>query len=102
MAYIEATAKGTDPRELKNLVLHGSRDEDGQGGVIVEKTFESEHHAPVEKEFSLEEGHELLDYIAHCLGMDHKGRIAAFEVGADDEEEQTGDESEQPESEAAY
>ena len=101
MTYIEATAKGTDPRELKNLVLHGSVDGEYKG-VIVEKTFASQHHSPVEKEFSLDEGHELLDYIAHCLGMDHAGRIAAFEIGADDEEEQTGDESEQPESEAAY
>jgi hypothetical protein len=100
MAYDEATAKGTDPRELKTLTLHGSMDEQGEpNGVIIEKTFASEHHAPVEKQFAFDEGHALLDYIGHCLGMDHKGQIAAFEVGADDEEEQTGDESEQPESE---
>jgi len=100
MAYIEATAKGADPRELKTLTLHGSMDEEGKpNGVIVEKTFESEHHSPVEKEFSLEEGHALLDYIGHCLGMDHTGRIAAFEIGADDDEEESDSE---PEGEENY
>lgn len=96
MSYLEATGRGTDPRELKNLIIHGHLDEDGNpDGVLVEKVFESEHHAPLEKHFGLEEGHELLAYLADCVGLDEHGNIAANEFAADDEEEYTDESSEE-------
>ena len=82
MTYIEATGSGLGLRD------HGAHDDEGRpSGVIVEKVFESERHAPVEKQFGLDEGHALLDYIGHCLGMDHNGQIAVHALSADDEEE---------------
>jgi hypothetical protein len=90
--YLEATGRGVDLRELANISIHGWANGEGETiGVIVEKTFSSEHHSPVEKRFLRAEGNELLDYVGHCLGMDQNGEIGVYEVGADDEEESDGE-----------
>jgi hypothetical protein len=64
--YVEAKSNGQERRSLHELVIHAAS-EDGEGIVVVSKTFEAEHHAPEAAAFRLDEGHELLDYVSQCL-----------------------------------
>lgn len=72
-SYREASGQGAEHRTLVHLEITAGETKDGEKCWVVSKNFESQHHAPEETVFGLDEGADLLEYVADCLNIDERG-----------------------------